>query len=243
MSPPSFHPFHLHLLQSLHSSSNGGGKKDCEDDNGGNEVDAAFWKMVHQFLQEREGLTKQLRHVSSMKRIEQEALLFQKEQHDESTSPPTAKRAKLSPHSSSPLRLSQQPPEPGLKCFGLVGRLVKKRASASETTVQRKTTPYAPILTQVEAEIGVLETKIHKARETLLSHKQQAMEDLLSRAIVEESALLAFGGSHSNNNKNDFQQAQLSLLATNLQLWQMLASDMRQVVQTTTTKSATTSAY
>jgi hypothetical protein len=236
--PTQFQAFHLQILRSFYHAAAASIHDDVT-------VDAAFWMVVHRFILERESLTKRLKDASFMNEIHREALLYREQDNHlqaEMSSPPS-KRARIWPPSNSlcysnnnyisPQRLSQrqllqqgQVMNSGLKCFGLVTKLLKKRTLVLDDCVHHRSSPYKPVLRQVETHILNLEAKLQKGQSDIHSQNRLAVEDLLSRTVLDDTTVAPI-----DHHKNIDFQAQMSLLTTKLQLWKMLAADMRLVMQ------------
>lgn len=137
----------------------------------------------------------------------------------------TPSRSQLSPSSSS--RGVHSP----AKCFGLVASLLQNRSQLFNANVIRRTNPHAPLLEETERKIETLEGNLRKLQEISLSKEKQKAEDLLSCTL-----LSSCGGTEHDEEveeetvTSDEMKDFASKMETKLQLWSMLASDLKDII-------------
>lgn len=236
------------------------------DEEGGEDegVEDAVWSHARRFLKEREKLRERKEEASHMENIHREALRFTEEKDILPKSPPARSMAAgsswyypaekcafpmpVSPQQSlsmfSPLRStgpSQQISDgrPALKCFTLVSNLLEKRFRNTLFNSKRLSDPHNSLLDTVNQKISKLKVTLKKRRESKLSDRRAAVEDLLARPVLLSSSqgtMLNDPLSLHNSNKTfgnhsgNCGDSGLEKLEAKLELWTMLASDLRDII-------------
>lgn len=241
---------------SLGNVSDDGDYDEMTDDT----VDDRLWNKARKFVKDREDLLKLKKEASRVNGVHQEALDYLEEHgqgRGSSTAPstpsggkPTGSSWQPSADDSVPHRFGKHPSisspnclkffspqrpttssqspnncQTPAQCFALVAHLLKSKCEEFNGSVKNRSNIYGPMLQEVEEKIDVLQGKLRILKESTLSKQKRKVEDLLSRALLSSSmdntdpavASVQFGNF-------------VSKLETKLQLWSILAADLKDVV-------------
>ena len=227
---------HLQILRALYEdplvdNKDEEQKKSSVEDGAMNDE---MWEKIHKFLQERDQLRAKAKKVELLQGIHEEALLFMREEREIERSMPNpwvngvpnmfnshSIYTSTSQHSpQSRFRTSSHPePNEGVDCFGLMAGLLRRKYEITDAQLKETTSPFLPLLTDIENRIEKLEKLLKEEQEHSVEKEETAASEL--------ATAYPFSISEIAPPSQRLNEESLARLETKLRLWNMLLLDLK----------------